>query len=267
MIAVRGPTLSARLVATSLGLSLIWTCGLTGDPGRDGGSSATQGSGTGSFRVFVTSLWWTTGEGVETADTFCEQAALAAGLTGEWMAWISTDSMSAADRLVHATVPYTLVDGTVIADDWQDLITCDGPDGECLQHAISMTENGDDFFGFVFTGTLTDGSQSIGDNCNDWGFNGNGKHHVALGNSDAMNYRWTAQEFQTACFAARLYCFEQPSSCPWDLNGNGGVDITDFLQLLSEWGSDPGGPPDFDGNGAVDIGDFLELLSNWGVCP
>jgi hypothetical protein len=55
--------------------------------------------------------------------------------------------------------------------------------------------------------------------------------------------------------------------CPWDLNGNGSVDITDFLQLLSEWGSDPGGPPDFDGNGDVGVTDFLELLANWGDCP
>ena len=55
--------------------------------------------------------------------------------------------------------------------------------------------------------------------------------------------------------------------CPWDLDADGSVGITDFLQLLSLWGTDPGGPPDFDGDGDVGITDFLELLANWGPCP
>jgi len=55
--------------------------------------------------------------------------------------------------------------------------------------------------------------------------------------------------------------------CPWDLDGDDIVGITDFLDLLAQWGSDPGGPPDFDGDGTVGITDFLELLANWGDCP
>ncbi len=54
--------------------------------------------------------------------------------------------------------------------------------------------------------------------------------------------------------------------CPWDLDGTGDVGINDFLELLSMWGADPGGPPDFDGDGTVGISDFLELLGNWGPC-
>ncbi len=57
------------------------------------------------------------------------------------------------------------------------------------------------------------------------------------------------------------------ASCPWDLDDDGMVGINDFLGLLGQWGSDPGGPPDFDGDGTVGINDFLELLGNWGVCP
>jgi hypothetical protein len=56
------------------------------------------------------------------------------------------------------------------------------------------------------------------------------------------------------------------NTCPWDMDG-GGVGITDFLSVLSAWGSNPGGPPDFDGNGSVGITDFLEILSHWGPCP
>ncbi len=54
--------------------------------------------------------------------------------------------------------------------------------------------------------------------------------------------------------------------CP-DLDGDGMVGVTDFLELLGQWGTDPGGPPDLDGNGDVGITDFLELLTRWGPCP
>jgi len=59
---------------------------------------------------------------------------------------------------------------------------------------------------------------------------------------------------------------ECPPPCPWDLDADGAVGIVDFLDLLSLWGSNPGGPPDFDGDGTVGIVDFLELLGNWGPC-
>ena len=55
--------------------------------------------------------------------------------------------------------------------------------------------------------------------------------------------------------------------CPWDLDNSGDVGIVDFLDLLAQWGSAPGGPPDFNGDGTVGITDFLELLANWGPCP
>ncbi len=55
-------------------------------------------------------------------------------------------------------------------------------------------------------------------------------------------------------------------SCPADLDLDGDVGIVDFLDLLAQWDTNPGGPPDFDGNGNVGIEDFLELLGNWGPC-
>ncbi len=60
--------------------------------------------------------------------------------------------------------------------------------------------------------------------------------------------------------------FEFACGCVWDLDGDGSVGIVDFLDLLAQWGTDPGGPPDFDGDGDVGILDFLELLANWGPC-
>ena len=58
--------------------------------------------------------------------------------------------------------------------------------------------------------------------------------------------------------------------CPWDLDDNAAVGVSDFLSLLASWGPCPPKgdcPADFDGNGDVGVSDFLELLGNWGPCP
>ncbi len=58
-----------------------------------------------------------------------------------------------------------------------------------------------------------------------------------------------------------------PALCPWDLDNTNVVGTADLLDLLAQWGTDPGGPPDFDGDGTVGILDLLALLANWGRCP
>ncbi|MHC4216854.1 MAG: hypothetical protein ACYSU7_00200 [Planctomycetota bacterium] len=59
--------------------------------------------------------------------------------------------------------------------------------------------------------------------------------------------------------------FEIVPACPWDVDDSGDVGVTDFLNLLSDWG-EVDVPADFDGDG-VGITDFLTLLANWGPCP
>ena len=59
--------------------------------------------------------------------------------------------------------------------------------------------------------------------------------------------------------------FGQP--CPWDLDGDGNVFVTDLLLLLMDFGSCNGSPADFDGDGCVTVIDLLTLLGNWGPCP
>jgi hypothetical protein len=56
-------------------------------------------------------------------------------------------------------------------------------------------------------------------------------------------------------------------ACPWDLNGDGEVNVLDLLDLLGAWGPNPGHPADFNGDGEVNVLDLLELLGNWGSCP
>lgn len=58
--------------------------------------------------------------------------------------------------------------------------------------------------------------------------------------------------------------------CPADLTGDGVVDVSDLLQLLSAWGLCTRGgecPADISGDDVVDVSDLLVLISAWGVCP
>jgi hypothetical protein len=80
-------------------------------------------------------------------------------------------------------------------------------------------------------------------------------------------YYLTAQVDGTVDDPANLQQINVTPPCPWDLDGDSVVGITDFLILLAQWGTNPGGPPDFNGDLTVGITDFLELLANWGLCP
>jgi hypothetical protein len=51
-----------------------------------------------------------------------------------------------------------------------------------------------------------------------------------------------------------------------DTDGDGQVDVTDLLAILTAWGPCVGCPEDFNGDGVVEIADLLFLLSTWGPC-
>ncbi len=74
--------------------------------------------------------------GLTGADAKCQAAAVAAGLTGTFKAWLSDATGSPSTRFVQSALPYKLVDGTVIANDWADLT-----DGT-LRAPIKLTELG-----------------------------------------------------------------------------------------------------------------------------
>ena len=72
--------------------------------------------------VFVTSTTATANyNGLPQADTVCQNLATAAGLSGTFRAWLSNATDSPSTRFTQSTVPYKLVDGTQIADNWTDL--------------------------------------------------------------------------------------------------------------------------------------------------
>ncbi len=54
-------------------------------------------------------------------------------------------------------------------------------------------------------------------------------------------------------------------ACPSDISGDGVVNVTDILELLSSWG-EPTPHADVNSDGIVDVLDLLELIGNWGAC-
>ncbi len=75
------------------------------------------------------------------------------------------------------------------------------------------------------------------------------------------------------CDSGSAYLFDAagtPETCPWDLDDNEVVGVSDLLSLLGSWGPCPPKadcPADFDGNGNVGVSDLLALLAHWGPCP
>lgn len=175
--------------------------------------------------AFVTSQVFTGNlGGLVGADVKCQTAASSAGLPGVYKAWLSNATVSAASRLEHATLPYMLVDGTVVATDWTMLTS-----GR-LMHAIDLTERGtpavagsnqDCFFGgtgkFVWTNSSANGTVANGgmvSSCgNDWNSSGptdaSGPFGV-VGSMSHADVMWTLSCGSARCEnTAPLYCLEQ----------------------------------------------------------
>jgi hypothetical protein len=54
------------------------------------------------------------------------------------------------------------------------------------------------------------------------------------------------------------------NACIADVNGDGGVNVTDLLAAVGNWGSS--GEGDVDGSGIVDVSDILAIINAWGPC-
>ncbi len=52
--------------------------------------------------------------------------------------------------------------------------------------------------------------------------------------------------------------------CPEDTNGDGGIDVSDILAVIDNWGGS--GIGDVDGSGIVDVADLLAIVGAWGPC-
>jgi len=162
---------------------------------------------TTSKRAFITSTTYTGNlGGLSGADAKCQARANTANLGGVWKAWISGDSISAASRLAHSTTPYRRIDGTLIANNWDDLI-----DGS-LQSPITITElNTTNNSNFVWTNTTISGEVNLpqSSSCYDWTSTSTTNLTGACGDPTQITYRWTNYGSAGCTFTRSLYCFEQ----------------------------------------------------------
>lgn len=163
-------------------------------------------------RVFITSTTYDGNlGGLSGADAKCQERSNAASLGGTWKAWLSDSNTSAGSRLSHSSLPYILLNGTLVANNWADL-TSFKPDRSLLRHAIDVTELGTSFYPLVWTNTLYDGSiaPSI-TSCGNWQATTTGTtaYVGAPGIDDFLGPPWTSYVTRDCYRQAALYCFEQ----------------------------------------------------------
>lgn len=154
--------------------------------------------------------------GLNGADAICQQEANAAGWSGDFRAWLSDSTTSAAERLTQSTEPYFLPNARRVADNWSDLT-----DGS-LQTAINLNARGRAPaqtcpMTSVWTSTTTSGALSSTNHCSNWTSD---SEVAARGTMSFANGRWTENGFATCNFAVicgstgreeggRLYCLQQ----------------------------------------------------------
>jgi hypothetical protein len=162
-------------------------------------------------RVFISSTTTESNFGsLAAADAVCGARAVAAGLGGTWKAWLSTSTTSAASRLTHASVPYQLVDGTIVASNWFSLVS------GTIKNPIGLDETGTSKPGSgAWTGTNADGSSYNGFTCQDWTVvedcASSMTYHGLLGVDGHVDSTWTNWGGDSCCTGAAFpfYCFEQ----------------------------------------------------------
>ncbi|MEM8962282.1 MAG: hypothetical protein AAGD38_12435 [Acidobacteriota bacterium] len=162
--------------------------------------------------VFVTSTNQTGSfGGLDAADAICQGLADAAGLDGTFKAWLSDTTDSPSTRFTQSEFIYVLVDGTKIADDWDDLT-----DGT-IDATISLDENGDTTDSTdVYTNTTSAGEVRATNStllCDNWTSDVSTDFGI-VGLTNATDETWStdsAGALLTSCANtnAVLYCFEQ----------------------------------------------------------
>jgi hypothetical protein len=180
--------------------------------------------GTKPRHVFVTSQAVVAGNlgGLPGADDTCRSLASNAGLSSSYSAWLSDDTGSPSVRFPQDVGPYLLLDGTIVANNWQDLTS------GLLRHAIDHDEMGrplstavgniEPFM--VFTDTTASGTLStfskVGGSCNDW--SDPMGTEIVIGTTQDADSQWTewgsvgsgvAMTPAICSQSAALYCFEQ----------------------------------------------------------
>ena len=169
-------------------------------------ASATDDAAGGDTLVFVTSMKYDGNlGGLGGADERCEALAEAAGLGGEWLAWLGDGTDGPATRFAQQQAPYVLVGGGVVAEGWPDLI--DGTIGVPIDHDETgmALPTADDMV--VWTAVFHTGGNPTPVNCTGW--TAADDSVVPTGLASATDTGWTVFAPRACDELHRLYCFEQ----------------------------------------------------------
>jgi hypothetical protein len=209
-------------------LLMISGCSLYFSDPSDGGPAPMDAAAPLAKRVFVTSTRYPGGAlgGLVGADAKCNERAAAAGLSGDFKAWLSDATTSAAARMTHSSGPYTLVDGTLVANTWTELV------GGSLERSIDRDETNQPYDSTVpffhpswnynlalgakaaWTGTMYDGRADSFDctgypDCACIGWNDVRGRSLA-GDAISATANWTEGGGVRSCAdLGALYCLEQ----------------------------------------------------------
>ncbi|WP_394836629.1 DUF1554 domain-containing protein [Pendulispora rubella] len=149
--------------------------------------------------------------GLEGADAKCQELAAAARhpLPGTYRAWLSSfRGQDPLHRFTRSDAPYVRTDGTVIAQNWNDLLYY-------LAAPIDVDESGNHLEiagpAMAWTGTEPDGTDNGRENCSGWeqSDGGGSPSFGSGGHYTDIDGKWTANAFQECRSSAHLYCFRQ----------------------------------------------------------
>ncbi|MFC1730257.1 MopE-related protein [candidate division KSB1 bacterium] len=152
--------------------------------------------------------------GMEGADQICMQEASGnTFLAGKvFKAWLSDNTIDARDRLFHYDKPYKTLDGTLIAEDWNDLVTLD--DGtNYLKNPINVDASGrtPQVPELVWSSTYPDGTWTGSGHCGGWA-----DHTLKgqVGMRSRTDDGWSVWGLGDCNSPPQphLYCFEQPTN-------------------------------------------------------
>lgn len=150
------------------------------------------------------SLWPQSGgiNGLAGADAVCRALAADAGLLNPdgFVAWLSSDTVAAADRIVGDGRPWVRLDGVQVAASGADLLD------DAIDAPINVTETGVVLpeYTLVWTGTDGVGQPTSTLTCSDWSSLG---YVGELGDCGSADVGWTHYAGIACGNSLALYCF------------------------------------------------------------
>lgn len=176
----------------------VAACGRLDFDARVDGSSADAGPPPNY--VFVTStkhLPTTFGTDLSGADAICNMRAAQAGIPGTYVAWLSTTTIDARNRLAGAR-GWIRTDGKPFVDTVEDLVT-----NSRIYYPLDHDENGV----LVAAENVVTGTDDAGNmlpNCADYT---NPAQVIYFGSVEGTAHAWTHESSVACTMTSRIYCF------------------------------------------------------------